>query len=225
MAVELDADGFDAARRNMVDCQVRPSDVTLVELIDAMSWAPREAFVPKPKRALAYIGENLEIADQRFELDPRTFAKMVDALDPKPFEFALVVGGGLGYAAAVLSRMCEAVVSLESDEAMAAQAGQTLTELRVDNVMVEAGALAEGRAAHAPYDVILVNGGIAAGAKMSALTNQLANGGRMAAVVMDGPIGRCDVWLKSGGAISARRVFDATAPVLPGFEPEEQFVF
>lgn len=224
MAVELDAEAFKAARLNMVDCQVRPSDVTRADLIDAMLWAPREAFLPKPKRAMAYVGEHLELAPQRYELDPRVLAKLINAAEPEAADLALVVGGGYGYAAAILSRLTAAVVSLESDATMSAAAVASLTEMGVDNVMAVEGALEAGCPAHSPYNLIIVNGGVAT-LDGSALFDQLVDGGRLAAIVMKGAVGRCEVMVKSGGARGGRPVFDATAPVLPGFERVQQFVF
>ena len=100
MALDLNADAMKDARRNMVDCQVRPSDVTRLDLIEAMLWAPRERLLPKARRATAYVGEHVEIAPGRFELDPRVFAKMIDASRVGENDLALVVGGGYGYAAA-----------------------------------------------------------------------------------------------------------------------------
>lgn len=224
MALDTDQGTLEASRRTMVDCQVRPSDVTRLELIDAMLWAPREQFVPKARRAQAYLGEHLAIAPGRWELDPRVFAKMADAGAPEKSDLALVVGSGLGYAAAVLSRICGAVVALEQDEELAGAAAQSLSEAGVDNVISTGGALIGGCAAHAPYNLIFINGGISCPVP-SALISQLATGGRLVAVHMDGPVGRCELMVRDGEAVGSRRVFDATAPLLPGFDRAARFEF
>lgn len=224
MPIDLDADTLEEARRAMVDCQVRPSDVTRVELIDAMLWAPREAFLPKARRAQAYVGEHLPIGENRYELDPMVFAKLVNAADPRSGDLALVVGGGYGYAAAVLSRMAAAVVSLESDPAMAKAAAENLEAHGVDTAIPVEGVLAEGCAEHSPYNLIFMNGASAV-EPPAALVDQLAEGGRIVMIRMQGPVGRCMIGVKAGGVLSWRADFDASAAVLPGFEDVRGFEF
>ncbi len=224
MNVEVDFESRSAARRTMVDCQVRPSDVTLPELIDAMLWAPRELFVPKSKRAQAYVGEHVEIAPGRFELDPRVFAKLADLARPRAKDLALVIGAGLGYAPAVLSRLTAAVVAVEADPALAAAMRATLAQLSIDNVIVVEGPLVAGCPAHQPYDLAFLNGGVANDAP-AGLADQLADGGRLVAVRMRGAVGRGEISVKSGAAFGARAAFDAAAPTLPGFEATNGFLF
>lgn len=224
MPMDLDTHTFEAARKAMVDCQVRPSDVTRVELIDAMLWAPREAFLPKSRRAQAYVGEHVAVGGNRFELDPMVFAKLINSADPRSDDLALVVGGGHGYAAAVLSRMVAAVVSLESDEAMAKSAAENLQAHEVDTAIPIHGSLVEGCAEHSPYNLIVLNGGTAVDVPDKIL-GQLADGGRIVAIRMQGPVGRCMIGVKSGGVMSWRADFDANATVLPGFEDVRGFEF
>ncbi len=94
-----------ANRTMMVDTQVRPSDVTKFPIIDAMLTVRREAFVPQSKRNVAYVGENIDIGVGRVVLEPRTFAKMLDALDIQRSDVVLDIGCGLGYSSAVLAHM------------------------------------------------------------------------------------------------------------------------
>jgi protein-L-isoaspartate(D-aspartate) O-methyltransferase len=214
---------FESARRAMVDCQVRPSDVTRLPIIEAMLWAPRERFAPRAHRPVAYADAQIPLAPRRVLLDPRTFAKMLDAADIAPGDLVLDVGSGWGYSAAVLSRLAAAVVALEELPEAVAAAPDLLAALQVDNVIVEKGPLAEGAPASGPYDVILVEGGVER--TPEALTDQLKDGGRLLAIEVSGPIGRCTVWTRTGDALSARRVFDAMAPVLPGFDVAPSFTF
>ena len=151
---------FSQARTMMVDTQVRPNDVTKYPVIEAMLTVPREAFVPDARQAVAYVGENVPLAQDRWLLEPRSFGKMLDGLNIQPTELVLIVGAGLGYDAAVVARLAQAVVALESHPEMAAQAEATLAEQGVDNVAVVTGELAAGYPAQAPYDVILIAGGI-----------------------------------------------------------------
>jgi protein-L-isoaspartate(D-aspartate) O-methyltransferase len=206
---------YSERRRVMVDTQVRPSDVTKFPIIAAMLAVPRELFVPRARREAAYVGGNLTLAPGRVMLEPRTFAKMLDALDIGPDEMVLDVGAGLGYSAAVIGRMAEAVVALEEDPDLAGEAETVLAGTGADNVAVVQGALAEGAAKHGPYDVITVEG--AAETLPEALAAQLKDGGRIGCIFMDGALGTLLVGLKTGGQITWRDAFNATAPVLPGF--------
>lgn len=211
-----------AARRTMmVDTQVRPSDVTSFAIIDAMLSLPREAFVPRSLREAAYLGANLELGDGRAILEPRTLAKMLDALDIRRNELALDVGSALGYSAAIMARMAEAVVALEDNEEMSDEAQDLLAEHGVDNVIVHTGPLAEGAPAHGPYDVIAVHGAVQQ--LPEALTDQLKDGGRIACLFMEGALGAVRIGYKLNGHITWRFAFNAGAPVLPGFEKQAVF--
>ena len=151
---------YAAAREAMVDRQVRPSDVTRYPIIAAMLAVPREDFVPDALRPVAYLGEHVPLAPGRVLLDPRVFAKLLDALNVGPSDLVLDLGCGLGYSTAVLARMAEAVVALEADAAMAAEAEALLGAHSVDNAVVQTGPLAAGVPEHGPFDAILVEGAI-----------------------------------------------------------------
>lgn len=212
---------FAERRTVMVDTQVRPSDVTKFPIIAAMLDVPRESFVPASRREAAYMGEHVPLAPGRVVLDPRLFAKMLDALDVGPGELVLDVGCGLGYSAAVLGRLAEAVVALESDPQMAREAEAALAAAGADNVAVVSGPLEGGAAKHGPYDVILVEGGVETWP--AALGAQLKDGGRCAAVFIEGGLGTVRTGLKSGEGVTWRYAFNAAAPVLPGFAATASF--
>ncbi|NHX27504.1 protein-L-isoaspartate O-methyltransferase [Escherichia coli] len=205
----------------MVDTQVRPSDVTKFPIIDAMLSVPRENFVPTDKREAAYVGENVDLGAGRVVLEARTLAKMLDALDIQNDELVLDVGCGLGYSSAVIARMAEAVVAVEEDETLASEAETALAAAGADNVAVIAGPLAAGSAKHGPYDVIMLQGSVEH--IPAALTDQLREGGRIAALFMEGALGVCRVGYKIDGAVTWRFSFNAGAPVLPGFERQRAF--
>lgn len=212
---------FATRRVMMVDTQVRPSDVTKFPIIDAMLSVPRETFVPDDKREAAYVGENLALAPGRVVLEARTLAKLLDALDVQPGELVLDVGCGLGYSAAVIARLAETVVAVEEDETLATDAQRILSEEGVDNAVVVTGALAEGSAKCAPYDVITLEGGVET--VPEALLAQLKDGGRIGAVFMDGAVGTAKVGYKIDGRMTWRPIFNAAAPVLPGFRKAQGF--
>jgi len=207
----------------MVDCQVRPSDVTRFSVIDAMLWAPREQFVPRAQRPVAYADAQIPLAQGRALLDARTFAKIIDAAAIGRDDLVLDVGAALGYSSVVVARMAAAVVALEQDEGMSAHLQSALTELEVDNVVVETAPLVDGAPGSGPYDVILVEGAVSA--PPTGLLNQLKVGGRLTAIVQDGPLGQARLFIRTEGGFSSRRLFDATAPLLPGFEPQPAFEF
>mgnify|MGYP001287652298 FL=1 len=213
---------FAARRTMMVDTQVRPNDVTKYPIIEAMLAVPREAFVPGSQREAAYVGGNLEIAPGRVMLEARTLAKMLDALDIQPTDLVLDVGCGLGYSAAVIARMAEAVVALEEAEALAGQAQARLSAEGADSAAFVSGPLAEGAARHGPYDVIVIEG--AAEVVPDAILAQLKEGGRIGCLFMEGALGVCRIGHKIDGAVTWRFAFNATAPVLPGFAARKAFV-
>ncbi|MEM0948563.1 MAG: protein-L-isoaspartate O-methyltransferase [Pseudomonadota bacterium] len=212
---------FALRRTLMVDTQVRPSDVTKFPIIEAMLAVPREDFVPAALREAAYMGENVDLGAGRVVLEPRTFAKMLDLLDIQPDEMVLDLGSGLGYSAAVLSRLAEAVVAVEPDPAWAKEAESGLAEAAADNVAVVEGDLADGAPQHGPYNAILVQGGVET--VPAALLDQLLDGGRIAAVFMEGALGVCRIGFKSGRTVSWRDGFNAAAPVLQGYEHDQAF--
>jgi protein-L-isoaspartate(D-aspartate) O-methyltransferase len=212
---------FAARRRMMVDTQVRPSDVTKYPIIDALLTVRREVFVPDALREIAYAGENIALEADRVLLEPRTLAKMLDALDIQPTELVLDIGAALGYSAAVIGRLAEAVVAVEEDETWAGEAESLLAAEGADNVAVVAAPLAVGAPKHGPYDVITVQGGIEV--LPAAIEDQLKEGGRIAALFTDDQLGTVRVGIKRNGRISWRFAFNASAPVLPGYTRTASF--
>jgi protein-L-isoaspartate(D-aspartate) O-methyltransferase len=213
---------FATRRTMMVDTQVRPSDVTKFPVIEALLAVPRESYVPRALREAAYVGENLMIAPRRVMLEVRTLAKLLDALDIQPDELVLDLGFGLGYSTAVIARLAEAVIAVEEDADLAGQAEKTLASEGVDNAAVICGPLSRGAAKHGPYDVITVQGAIEM--LPQDLSDQLKEGGRIGCVFMEGALGVARVGYKIDGVVAWRFVFNATAPVLPGFELQRGFV-
>jgi protein-L-isoaspartate(D-aspartate) O-methyltransferase len=212
---------FAARRTMMVDTQVRPSDVTKFPIIEAMLSIAREDFVPAVQREAAYLGENLDLGQGRVLLEPRTLAKMLDALAIGNADLVLDVGCAMGYSSAVIAHMAEAVIAVEEDEAMATEAQEALSLAGADNVVVHAGPLVEGAAKHGPYDVIIVQGGVSC--LPATLADQLKDGGRIACLFMEGALGEVRIGHKSGDRISWRMSFNAGAPVLRGFEQQAEF--
>ena len=212
---------FADLRTTMVDTQVRPSDVTKFPIIEAMLSVPREEFVPDDKRDAAYVSENVDLGAGRVVLEPRTFAKMLDALDVRGEELVLDIGAGLGYSSAVIARMAEAVIALEEDEAHLQEAQAILSRQGADNVIVQAGSLAAGAPEHGPYDVIVLEGAVEH--LPAEIEAQLKEGGRIACLFAEQGMGAVKIGYKIDGVISWRFAFNAGAPVLPGFERHQAF--
>lgn len=212
---------FAARRTMMVDTQIRPSDVTKFPIIEAMLSVPREAFVPADRQEAAYLGDNIDLGQGRVILEPRTFAKMLDALDIQPDELVLDLGATTGYSSAVLARLSEAVIALEEDGALLADAQSALSDVGADNVVLHEGTLAEGAADLGPFDVIVVEGAVEH--LPEAITDQLKEGGRIAALFQEGRLGTVKIGYRIDGQINWRFAFNAGAPVLPGFQRHRAF--
>lgn len=212
---------FATRRRMMVDTQVRPSDVTEFPIIDAMLNIPREAFVPRDKVEAAYASEDVDLGEGRVLLDPRVFAKMLDALNLTNSDLVLDIGAGLGYSSAIIARIAEAVVAVEEDESLAEEAQSLLSDHHADNVVMHTGPLTEGAAEHGPYDAILVEGGVEV--LPDAIAAQLKEGGRIAVIFMENALGTVRIGHKLDGRIAWRFSFNGTAPVIRGFEKKVEF--
>lgn len=214
-------------RLNMVESQVRPSDVTDRRITRAMREIPRENFVPGPLKSIAYADEHLKVADtgaiHRYILAPRLLAKLVQLLEIEPDGLVLDIGPATGYSTALLARLAQTVVSLEEDARLAERAQEALSALGVDNAVIIAGAMRNGASDEGPYDGILINGAVAD--IPAALLDQLKDGGRCVAVSVENGVGRATVWRRHGMSYDRRPAFDANAPYLPGFEPTASFVF
>jgi protein-L-isoaspartate(D-aspartate) O-methyltransferase len=214
---------FSAVRRSMVEGQIRPNRVTDSRVVAAMAEVPRELFVPRALRGVAYVDEDIEIAPGRYLMEPRVFARLIQAAAIAEGDIVLDIGCGRGYSTAVLARLAATVVALESDQDLAAKAGETLAKLEIDNAVVVGGALAEGYPEQGPYDVIFVSGAV--DEVPEALTAQLAEGGRLAAVIGRGGAGRATLIVRHQELLARRALFEAAAPLLPGFATEPGFVF
>lgn len=221
--------GFAQARRMMVDGQIRTSDVTDLRLLDAMFEMPRERFVPPDKAGLAYLDDNISVSQpaagqpSRSLLKPMVLAKLLQAAEVGAADDVLDVGSATGYAAALLSRLARHVVALEEEESLGAHASKALAELGANNVSVVIGPLAAGWPTRAPYDMILLEGRTEI--RPQVLFQQLKDGGRLLCVQGKGPVAKAMLYRADGGDVSGRPIFDALAPVLPGFAERPTFVF
>jgi protein-L-isoaspartate(D-aspartate) O-methyltransferase len=220
---------FETARMAMVESQIRPNGVRDTRVLNAFASVPREHFVPEAQKATAYMDAPVLAAPAtaqsaaRYLLPPMVLARMLEFANASTAGRALDVGGVSGYSAAILSKVCHTVHALEASEAAAAMTEQCLRLARIETVRLHHGPLNAGVRSEAPFDLILVSGGIASEPKP--LLEQLAEGGRLIAIVRTGWHGHACLYTKASGIVSGRAVFDAGAEFLPGFEPKPEFVF
>jgi protein-L-isoaspartate(D-aspartate) O-methyltransferase len=186
---------FAAARRAMIDSQLRPQGVSDPAVLAAMGSVPREEFVPEAVRPLAYSDRPLDLGNGKAMMPPTALASLVTALEPRSGERALVIGSGNAYAAKVLEAL-----GLKVDQADAADASAKST-----------------------YDVILIDGAV--GEVPAGLADRLGPNGRLATGVDDNGVTRLAVGRMSGGALGLRRFADSEVPVLPGFSRPRAFTF
>jgi len=216
MTLQRPIPDFAAAREAMVESQLRPQGVTDPSVLAAMGRIARERFLPAHTRPLAYVDRAVAIGEGRFISAPAVLGQLLTQMMPEVGQRALVVGAGTGYSAAVLAAMGLDVTAVESSAELVAAA----RELKVK--LVE-GPLESGWASEAPYDQILIDGAVEQ--LPDAITDQLADGGRLGAAIVDRGITRLIVGRKAGGAFGYLSIGDAGVPVLPGFSRPKAFTF
>ena len=214
-------------RTNMVESQIRPSDVTDRRILRAMQQVARERFVPQEFAQLAYMDDQVPLsaapgqAHTRRLISPRTLAKLLQTAAVEEGDTALVVGAGRGYGAAILALLARRVIALECDQVLAAAARAELTA--ISNITLVTGPLPAGSPTNAPFNAILLEGAVFE--PPSALLDQLAPEGRLVGLLQDGAICRAICWQRTGGHTGRKDLFEAAAGALPGFEPKLSFVF
>ena len=216
MTVQTRIPDFTAAREAMVESQLRPQGVTDPAVLAAMGRVERERFLPSHTRPLAYVDRAVAVGQGRFLAAPAVLGQLLTQMKAEPGHRALVVGAGTGYSPAVLAEMGLKVFALESDAHLAAVAKE-------QGVATLSGALESGYAADAPYDQILIDGAVEY--IPDAIVDQLADGGRLGAALIDRGITRLVVGRKVGGAFGTLSIGDAGVPALPGFSRPTEFTF
>lgn len=215
---------YTTARRNMVECQVKPNNVQDERLLDAMLDLPRERFVPLHMQGFAYIDEDIDLGNGRYLAEPMVLARLIDAANLKSTDVVLDIGCGMGYSTALMAQMASTVVGVEEGEKLAEQAENRLKSLDITNAVIFHGPLKGGYKQQAPYDVILINGSVPE--VPPAIFEQLVDGGRLITVIAeDGKTGQAVLYTRVRDVVSEKVIFDAATPALKEFLPEEEFVF
>jgi protein-L-isoaspartate(D-aspartate) O-methyltransferase len=215
---------FNRARSHMLESQLRPNKVTDDRLLAAFASIRRELFVPEHLRQVAYVDDDLPLGGGRYLMEPMVAARLMQAAAIVRTDALLVIGAGAGYEAAVASVLARNVIALEEDPELARHARAALVEHSIASVSVVEGPLHEGYRPRSPYDAILLGGAVAE--VSPELSAQLADGGRLLAVVKPGnAVGRATLTTRTGGVLARRVIFDAATPLLPGFAPKPAFEF
>jgi protein-L-isoaspartate(D-aspartate) O-methyltransferase len=214
---------FAAARQTMVDCQILPNRVDDQRIVDALLKIPREKFVPDNLTGIAYVDEIVPLGGQRYVMEAMVVARLLQTAALNAEDVALSIGCGTGYATAVLAQIVDTVVAVEPDKGLAQKANENLAAIGLDNVAVVEGKLEDGNIEQGPYNVIFFDGAVQT--VPDAICDQLAEGGRLVAIVAGERVGTAYLYSRFGGVISKREVFDAGTPLLPGFGKQKAFVF
>lgn len=214
---------YATARENMVENQLRPSNVEEPRILAAFRAVPREIFLPARLRGVAYQDEDIDLGNGRHLIEPLVLGRLLQASRPEPEEVALVVGCDTGYAAAVLSKLVATVFLLVPDTAAAAPIEARFDEFGFDTIVVQPGRAGAGLPKEAPFNLILLAGSVVE--PPASLLNQLDERGRLAAVVDSGRAGKVTIMTKIGNAFGAQRPFDARTPPVPELRPEVAFEF
>ena len=211
-------------RRNMVDGQLKPNRVTSPALLEAFGTVPREVFVPSSSRGYAYADADLRLSDTRWMMKPMVLARMMEEARIASTDIALVVAGGTGYAAAVLAQLAETVICVETDPELVRTGTAVLNQLQIDNVVMLNKDARLGHADQAPYDVVLIDGAVDQVPQV--VLDQLAEDGRLVTVFATTElIGSARLYLRTGGHVGSRPLFDAAVPRLREFEVAPSFTF
>ncbi len=224
--------GFDHARFNMIEQQIRPWEVLSPQVLELLSRLHRETFVPAEHRALAFADMELPLTHPAVEgqcmLAPKVEARLLQDLDLKPTDKVLEIGSGSGHMAALLASLAHSVLTIEIDPVLAATARENLRNAGIARVEVQhADAAAQGFAVcsvNGPFDAILLSGSVAE--IPPALLALLAPGGRLAAIVGHEPMMRATIVTRIGEAsFQTAQPWDTVAPRLLNFPEPSSFRF
>ena len=207
----------------MVDCQLRPSKINNQKVLDAFSSIPREDFVSKQQRALAYIDEDLPLAGGRCLMEPMVLARLLQSLDIGLENNVLIVAAGCGYGTAITARLAGSVIAIETRTNLVEKAQNVLVSIGIDNAAIVKSRLVDGYPDEGPYDRILIEGAVEH--VPTGLLEQLSRKGRLAAVYrkFSHPVGVASLWMRSGSDFVRKPLFDARVPSLDEFNVKVDF--
>ena len=209
----------------MIDSQIRPNKVIDEAVIAAFATVPRELFVNRQMQNLAYIDEDIHLSGGRFIIEAMVMARMIQALELQKSDNVMSIGAGTGYGSAVLSSLVTSVIAIETRTQMVEKAQQIVAGLDIGNVAVVKSRLQGGYPSEAPYQAIIIEGGVEH--IPAPLFDQLSDGGRLVSVLRPKgrEVGEATLWQKRAGHITSRALFTAQVPVLDEFRAKPEFTF
>lgn len=212
------------ARHFMIEGQIRPNKVVDLGVLEAMARLPRERFVPRRLKGMAYVDEDLDLGSGRALMEPMVLARLLQAAEITRDDVVLVIGTGSGYEATVAATLAQTVLTLDSDSEQQAQVEALAHALDIVQLATVTGDIRSGVPDQAPFNVIMVNGAMAE--LPATYAEQLDNGGRLVGVLRPaGGVGRATLWQKVHGVVAARPLFDANTPYLGELAPVNSFQF
>lgn len=218
---------LELARHNMVVQQVRPCDVIDDHVLELMESVPRDNFVCKPCKQLAYSDTNIPLGefdgDCPVMMTPIVEGKMLQALNVQPTEAVLEIGTGSGYVTALLAKSARHVRSIEIVPALSNSAREKLAALAIRNVTLEIGDGAHGWEVNAPYDVIAVTGSLPV--LEESFQRSLRVGGRMFVIIGEGHAMEAILITRTGdNEWSYQSLFETEIPALLNATQPQNFV-
>lgn len=215
---------FEKARFNMVEQQIRPWEVLDEDVLDLLRTVKREEYVPAHARALAFAETEIPLACGQVMLTPLIEGKVLQALQLQPSDSVLEVGTGSGFFAALLAARCEWVRTMELYPELVDFAADNFARNGVENVIVAQGDGLQGWPERAPYDVIVLSGGVTSVPQV--LLDQLAVGGRLFAFVGQAPVMKARLMTcEAEGRFRTEDVFETLVPMLESAFHSKDFSF
>jgi len=220
----LNEDYFIRARESMVLRQLIPFGIKKPELLQAFSQVPREFFLAEHQKQTAYTDSLIPLNFRGIMLPPHFLGRLLQEAQLDGQGKALVIGGGSGYSAALLSHLMSLVFLLESHQVLALKAEENMRTLGLDNVFVTQGPLVEGLETHASFDVILIEGAV--DFVPAAIFNQLAPEGVLLTFMTKRPfIKEATCFIHSKNTWFPKVLFEGNVPSLQAFSKETGFSF
>ncbi len=209
----------------MLESQIRPNKVIDELVLSAFLEIPRELFVQKSMRDIAYIDEDLPLSNGRYLIEPMVLARMVQSLELKVSDNVMIIGVGTGYSTAIISKIVTSVIGVESRSPLIQKAENNLAQLEITNTVLFKERLQEGYSKEAPYNAILIDGGVSD--VPSSILNQLADDGKLVSIYRseNTAVGEASIWMRSGKKFSRKCLFNAQVPTLDEFKEKQEFLF
>ena len=215
---------IEQARFNMIEQQIRPWNVLDQDVLDLLLVVKREDFVPAAYKALAFVDTEIPLPGGEAMFNPKIEARLLQEIQLKKHENVLEIGAGSGYMAALLAHKGRHVTTIEIAPELKVLAETNLARAGLTNVTVELGNGLEGYAKAAPFDVIVISGGVEE--VPEALLKQIKVGGRIAAIVGQAPVMSAQVITRvSETAFDTVKVFETNVKPLGSAVQTSRFTF